>query len=152
MRCPFCNSPDTQVKDSRSSDDDTSIRRRRICGKCGSRFTTFERVELRELFVRKKDGDVVPFDRAKLMQSITVAVKKRNVSEEQVNLIVNGIQRQLETLGEGTISSAIIGETVMERLLTLDKIAYIRYASVYKNFKNPKDFEKFVDNLKKDRK
>ncbi|HAW33975.1 MAG TPA: transcriptional regulator NrdR, partial [Alphaproteobacteria bacterium] len=130
MRCPFCGFEETQVKDSRPSEDNSAIRRRRFCPACGSRFTTFERVQLRELTVIKKDKSRMPFDREKLQRSITVAVRKRPITPEQVELIVNGIQRKLEVSGENEIPSVQIGELVMEALSALDPVAYVRFASV----------------------
>ncbi len=147
MRCPFCNFEDTQVKDSRPSEDNSAIRRRRICPSCGSRFTTFERVQLRELTVIKKNGARSVFDRDKLARSIQIAVRKRNVDPERVERIVSGIQRRLESSGETEIQSVSIGEMVMEALYGLDRVAYIRFASVYKNFREAKDFEAFVGGL-----
>jgi len=147
MRCPFCNFEDTQVKDSRPSEDNSAIRRRRICPSCGSRFTTFERVQLRELTVIKKNGSRSVFDRDKLARSIQIAVRKRNVDPERVERIVSGIQRRLESSGETEIQSVSIGEMVMEALYALDRVAYIRFASVYKNFREAKDFEAFVGGL-----
>lgn len=149
MKCPFCGCDDTQVKDSRNADDNTSIRRRRECPECGSRFTTFERVQLRDLIVLKKNGEKVPFDRDKLAKSIYLSVRKRPVSEERVEKIVSSIQRRLELSGEGEIPSQTIGEYVMEALANLDHIAYIRFASVYKDFREVKDFEDFVDTIDK---
>lgn len=149
MRCPFCSCIDTQVKDSRGADDYSTIRRRRECPECGSRFTTFERVQLRELVIVKKDGSKVPFDREKMARSIYVAVSKRPVDPEHVEKVINSIQRRLETSGETEIPSIVIGEYVMNGLLTLDHIAYIRFASVYKDFREVKDFEEFVDNIEK---
>jgi transcriptional repressor NrdR len=150
MRCPFCNFEDTQVKDSRPSEDNSAIRRRRICPSCGSRFTTFERVQLRELTVIKKNGARSVFDRDKLARSIQIAVRKRNVDPERVERIVSGIQRRLESSGETEIQSVSIGEMVMEALYGLDRVAYIRFASVYKNFREAKDFEAFVGGLNGD--
>ncbi|MEL7491130.1 MAG: transcriptional regulator NrdR [Pseudomonadota bacterium] len=147
MRCPFCGSESTQVKDSRPAEDSTSIRRRRECSACGGRFTTFERVQLRELVVVKNNGRKTPFDRDKLMRSIDIAVRKRSVDPERVEQMASGIIRRLETSGEGEIPSKKIGELVMEGLATLDDVAYVRYASVYKNFREAKDFEQFLDNL-----
>lgn len=147
MRCPFCGSESTQVKDSRPAEDSTSIRRRRECSACGGRFTTFERVQLRELIVVKSNGRKTPFDRDKLMRSIDIAVRKRNVEPDRVEQMASGIVRRLETAGEGEIPSQRIGELVMEGLATLDDVAYVRYASVYKNFREAKDFEQFLDNL-----
>lgn len=149
MKCPFCGCNDTQVKDSREADDNTAIRRRRECPECGSRFTTFERVQLRELVVVKKDGEKTKFDRDKLARSIEIAVRKRPVSAERVEKIVTSIQRRLESSGETEIASRIIGEYVMEALSTLDHIAYIRFASVYRDFREVKDFEEFVDTIDK---
>ncbi len=147
MKCPFCGCDDTQVKDSRNADDNTSIRRRRECPECGSRFTTYERVQLRDLTVVKKNGEKVPFDRDKLARSISLALRKRPVDEERVEKIVNSIQRRLELSGEGEIQSRAIGEYVMETLAHLDHIAYIRFASVYKDFREVKDFEDFVETI-----
>ncbi|MDV7338657.1 transcriptional regulator NrdR [Terasakiella sp. A23] len=147
MRCPFCGDHDTQVKDSRPTEDSVSIRRRRYCPACSSRFTTFERVQLRELTVVKRDGTKKPFDREKLLSSIRISLRKRPVEEEKIERIVSSIQRQLETSGETEIQSAAIGEKVMDVLLDLDKVAYVRFASVYKDFREAKDFEDFVENL-----
>lgn len=149
MRCPFCNSVDTQVKDSRTTEDNTAIRRRRECPDCGSRFTTFERVYLRDLVVVKKNGEKTIFDRDKLAKSIQVAVRKRPVTPERVEKIVTSIQRKLETSGDVEIKSSKIGEYVMDALSKLDNIAYIRFASVYKDFREVKDFEDFVENLER---
>ncbi|MDB5370026.1 MAG: transcriptional repressor NrdR [Roseomonas sp.] len=147
MRCPFCGSEDTQVKDSRPADDGAAIRRRRSCPSCGARFTTFERVTLRELTVLKSDNRRVPFDREKLARSIRVALRKRPVDEDRVERIVNGIQRRLEAEGESEITSRSIGEMVMETLKELDPVAYVRFASVYRNFREAKDFEAFLGAL-----
>ncbi len=147
MKCPFCGCDDTQVKDSRNADDNTAIRRRRECPECGSRFTTYERVQLRDLIVVKRNGEKVPFDRDKLARSISLAVRKRPVDAERVEKVVNSIQRQLEISGESEISSNFIGEKVMEALAMLDHIAYIRFASVYKDFREVKDFEDFVETI-----
>ncbi|MBI10228.1 MAG: transcriptional regulator NrdR [Rhodospirillaceae bacterium] len=144
MRCPFCAHNDTQVKDSRPTEDNSAIRRRRYCPNCGARFTTFERVQLRELTVLKKGGQREPFDRDKLMRSMRIALRKRPVEEDRVDRVVNGIVRRLESSGEIEISVDNIGELVMEALLTLDKVAYIRFASVYRNFRETKDFEDFI--------
>lgn len=149
MKCPFCGCEDTQVKDSRETDDSTAIRRRRECAECGSRFTTFERVQLRDLVVVKKNGDRVMFDRDKLARSIYLAVRKRPVSSERVEKIVTAIQRRLESSGETEIPSTQIGEYVMETLANLDHIAYIRFASVYRDFREVKDFEEFVETIDK---
>ncbi len=147
MRCPFCGHADTQVKDSRPTEDNAAIRRRRFCPDCGSRFTTFERVQLRELTVVKKTGEKMPFDRDKLTRSLNIALRKRQVDEERVERIVNSIQRRLETLGESEIPTKVIGEMVMDHLADLDKVAYVRFASVYRNFREAKDFEDFVGTL-----
>jgi transcriptional repressor NrdR len=147
MRCPFCGHDDTQVKDSRPTDDNAAIRRRRSCPACGSRFTTFERVQLRELVVVKKNGSRIPFDRDKLARSISIAVRKRPVDAEQVEQIVSCIQRRLESSGDAEVSSERIGELVMDSLIDLDKVAYVRFASVYRNFREARDFEEFVGNL-----
>jgi transcriptional repressor NrdR len=149
MRCPFCGSEDTQVKDSRPADDGAAIRRRRSCPSCGARFTTFERVTLRELTVVKSDNRRVPFDRDKLARSIRVALRKRPVDEDRVDRIVNGIQRRLEAEGESEITSRAIGEMVMETLKELDPVAYVRFASVYRNFREAKDFQAFLGALGK---
>lgn len=147
MRCPFCGHDDTQVKDSRPTEDNTAIRRRRSCPGCGARFTTFERVQLRELTVVKKNGQRAPFDRDKLARSVQIAVRKRPVDPERVERVVNSIQRQLESSGESEIQSSVIGEMVMEALHGLDPVAYVRFASVYKNFREAKDFEEFIGTL-----
>ncbi len=147
MRCPFCSYDDTQVKDSRPSEDNAAIRRRRYCPSCGSRFTTFERVQLRELTVVKKNGSRSVFDRDKLARSIQIAVRKRPVDPDRVERIINGIQRRLESSGETEIQSASIGEMVMEALGALDQVAYVRFASVYKDFREAKDFGAFVGKL-----
>ena len=147
MRCPFCGNEDTQVKDSRPTEDNAAIRRRRYCPACGSRFTTFERVQLRELMVVKKNNRRVPFDRDKLMRSVQVALRKRQVDPDRVERMVNGIVRQLESSGESDIPSETIGHLVMEGLRGLDTVAFVRFASVYKNFREAKDFEAFVGEL-----
>ena len=147
MRCPFCGQDDTQVKDSRPTEDNTAIRRRRSCPECGARWTTFERVQLRELTVVKSDGDRAPFDRDKLNRSLRIALRKRPVTEERTERIVNSIQRRLETSGESEIPTKAIGEMVMENLRELDMVAYVRFASVYRNFREAKDFEAFVEDL-----
>ncbi len=147
MRCPFCGHDDTQVKDSRPTDDGSAIRRRRFCGGCGQRFTTIERVQLRELTVLKNDGRRVPFDRDKLGRSIRIALRKRPVQEERIERIVNGIVRQLEATGEADISSKQLGELVMETLKEVDAVAYVRFASVYRDFREAKDFEAFLGSL-----
>ena len=147
MRCPFCGSDDTQVKDSRPTEDNTAIRRRRHCIACESRFTTVERVQLRDLMVVKKSGSRAPFDREKLLRSISIALRKRPIDPERIERIVNGIQRRLESRGETDIQSTIIGEMVMDALAGLDQVAYVRFASVYRNFREAKDFEHFVERL-----
>ena len=147
MKCPFCGCDDTQVKDSRTTDDSTAIRRRRECPEFGSRFTTFERVQLRDLVVVKRNGEKTMFDRDKLARSIQIAVRKRPVNPERVEKIVNSIQRRLESSGEAEIPSAVIGQYAMDALSTLDHIAYIRFASVYKDFREVKDFEDFVETI-----
>jgi transcriptional repressor NrdR len=147
MRCPFCGHEDTQVKDSRPTEDGSAIRRRRFCPSCGSRFTTFERVQLRELTIVKKNGAKEQFEREKILRSLTHAVRKRPVEPDRVERIVSGIQRRLESLGESEIPSTVVGEMVMDALRTLDHVAYIRFASVYKNFREAKDFEDFVGKL-----
>ncbi len=144
MRCPFCGNTDTQVKDSRPSDDQLVIRRRRFCPECVSRFTTYERIQLSDLTVIKKNGDRVPFDRDKLSKSITTATRKRNVDSEKVEKVINGVVRRLEMLGDPEISSKKIGEMVLEALKDLDSVSYIRFASVYKDFKDAEDFKKFI--------
>ena len=150
MRCPNCNSLDTQVKDSRPTEDSSVIRRRRVCVACNFRFTTFERVQLRELTVIKRNGRRVPFDRDKLMRSVQISLRKRQVEPERVEKMVSTIVRELETGGEAEISSEVIGETVMEHLRTLDDVAYVRFASVYRNFREAKDFQELLGELKGD--
>lgn len=147
MHCPFCSNQDTQVKDSRPSEDGSTIRRRRFCPACNSRFTTFERVQLRELTVVKSNGDRRPFDRDKIARSLSIALRKRPVDQELVEQTINRIVQKLESQGENEVTSAQIGELVMEELISLDKVAYIRYASVYRNFREAKDFEDFVEKL-----
>ena len=147
MRCPSCGSLDTQVKDSRPTEDSAAIRRRRVCLTCNFRFTTFERVQLRELVVIKRNGRRVPFDRDKLMRSLSIALRKRPVEPERVEELVSKIVRELESLGESEIASEIIGETVMEHLRKLDDVAYVRFASVYRNFREAKDFETALGEL-----
>jgi transcriptional repressor NrdR len=147
MRCPYCGSDDTQVKDSRPSEDNTSIRRRRVCADCGGRFTTFERIQLRELTVVKKSGRRVPFDRDKLMRSVQVALRKRPVDPDRVERMINGVVRQLESSGESEINAEQIGVYVMEALKGLDDVAYVRFASVYRNFREAKDFSTVLDEL-----
>ena len=147
MKCPYCGAPDTQVKDSRPTDDGTSIRRRRVCSDCGGRFTTFERVQLRDLTVVKRSGRKVAFDRDKLSRSIETALRKRPVSEERVERLVNGLVRQIESLGESEITSEQIGRIVMKGLKALDDVAYVRFASVYRNFNEARDFTAVLDEL-----
>ncbi len=147
MRCPFCGHEDTQVKDSRPTEDNAAIRRRRYCSACGSRFTTFERIQLRELMVVKSSGEKVPFDRDKLLRSLKIALRKRPVEDERIERLVNSIQRRLETLGENEIPTKVVGEMVMDQLKELDPVAYVRFASVYRNFREAKDFEEFVGKL-----
>ena len=153
MRCPFCAHDNSQVKDSRPSEDNTAIRRRRQCEGCGARFTTFERVQLREIMVVKSTADGgpgrrEPFERAKLEQSVSLACRKRNVSQERIDQLVSGIQRQIETLGESEVPSQAIGEMVMEGLRQLDSVAYIRFASVYRDFTEARDFEQFASTVR----
>jgi transcriptional repressor NrdR len=147
MRCPYCSSPDTQVKDSRPAEDNSAIRRRRVCPDCGGRFTTFERVQLRELVVIKKSGRRTPFDREKLMRSLEIALRKRPVEPDRVERMVNGIVRQLESSGESEVESAQIGELVIEGLRALDPVAYVRFASVYRDFREARDFNTLIDEL-----
>ncbi len=147
MRCPFCGETESQVKDSRPTEDMAVIRRRRFCPACGSRFTTFERVQLRELVVVKKDGRRAVFDRDKLARSIEIAVRKRPVDTERVERAISGIVRELETSGEQEIESSIVGELAMDALSALDQVAYVRFASVYRNFREARDFEEFVGQL-----
>ena len=148
MRCPYCGSLDTQVKDSRPTDDSAAIRRRRVCPDCGGRFTTFERVQLRDLIVVKKSGRRVPFEREKLMRSLSVALRKRPVDPERVERMLNGIVRQLESSGEPEVASESIGELVMEGLKTLDGVAYVRFASVYRDFRDVEMWAEEIRRLK----
>jgi len=147
MRCPNCASLDTQVKDSRPTEDSSVIRRRRVCLACNFRFTTFERVQLRELLVIKRNGRRVPFDRDKLLRSVQIALRKRPVEPERIDQVVSKIVRELESQGESEITSETIGEMVMEHLRSLDDVAYVRFASVYRNFREPKDFQQALDEL-----
>jgi len=147
MRCPFCSNEDSQVKDSRHTEDNTAIRRRRICDQCGSRFTTFERIQLRDLVVVKSNGQKEIFDRDKMFRSLSLALRKRNIDQEKIEKIVNAIVRKLENSGDTEIKTVIIGEYIMEALSHLDQVAYVRFASVYKNFREVKDFEDFLGNL-----
>jgi transcriptional repressor NrdR len=148
MRCPFCGHEDSQVKDSRPTDDNAAIRRRRQCEGCGARFTTFERIQLREMTVLKSEGRKEPFEREKLDRSVAIACRKRPIEPMQIDRVVTGIQRQLETLGESEIHSSRIGALVMDALKGLDSVAYIRFASVYKDFAEAKDFEDFAGAVK----
>lgn len=148
MRCPFCGDTNSQVKDSRPAEDHSAIRRRRFCPDCGARFTTFERVQLRELMVLKKNGRRVPFERDKLAHSIHVAVRKRDIEPDRIERMVSAIVRQLESSGEAEIATDHIGETVMRALAGVDTVAYVRFASVYRNFSNASDFETFVQELR----
>lgn len=150
MRCPFCGGLDTQVKDSRPSEDHAAIRRRRVCPDCGQRFTTFERVQLRELSVIKTNGRRVPFDRDKLMRSVQIALRKRPVDSDRIERFVSGIVRRLESMGESEVKSSAIGKLVMEGLRSMDDVAYVRFASVYRNFREAKDFEEFLGALTED--
>jgi transcriptional repressor NrdR len=147
MRCPFCSNDDTQVKDSRPTEDNTAIRRRRFCPACASRFTTFERVQLRELTVLKSGGQRVPFVRDKLERSILIATRKRPVDPDRIDRMINAIVRQLESSGANEIPSHEIGGLVMEALANLDQVAYVRFASVYRNFREAKDFQDFIGQL-----
>lgn len=147
MRCPFCGNADTQVKDSRPTEDSAAIRRRRICPQCGQRFTTFERVQLRELTVLKRNGRRTPFDRDKLLRSVQIALRKRPVDPARIDQMVSGIVRRLESSGDEEINSESIGELVMDGLKQLDDVAYVRFASVYRNFRDPKDFEDVLGEL-----
>ena len=150
MRCPYCTNHDTQVKDSRPTEDGSAIRRRRICSGCGGRFTTFERVQLRELTVLKKSGKRVPLDRDKLTRSVSTAIRKRDLEPDRVEQMISGIVRQLESQSEGDITSDQIGKLVMEGLKQVDEVAYVRFASVYKDFQEAKDFEGFLSELEED--
>lgn len=150
MRCPFCAHEDTIVKDSRTTDDQLSIRRRRYCAACSSRFTTYERIQLRELMVVKKDGVVEPFNRDKLTRSITTAMRKRPIDAEQIERMISSIVRQLETCGEGEIPTTMIGTKVMEALYDLDPVAYVRFASVYMDFQDVKDFVEFIGRMSRE--
>lgn len=144
MRCPFCGHNDTQVKDSRPTEDNSTIRRRRFCPNCGARFTTFERVQLRELTVMKRTGQREPFDRDKLVRSMMIALRKRPVEPDRLEQVVNSIVRRLESMGETEVKVEAVGKLVMEALHSLDQVAYVRFASVYRNFREAKDFEEFI--------
>jgi transcriptional repressor NrdR len=148
VRCPFCAHDDSQVKDSRPTEDNTAIRRRRQCESCGARFTTFERVQLREIVVLKRGEQREPFDRGKLEQSVALACRKRGIAQERLDQLVSGIQRQIETLGESEVPAKAIGEMVMEGLRQLDSVAYIRFASVYRDFSEARDFEAFASSVR----
>ena len=145
MRCPFCGSENTSVKDSRAAEDNTAVRRRRVCEACGARFTTFERVQLREITVIKRDGKRAPFDRERLARSITIALRKRPVDREQIDQMVSGIVRKLESAGEVEVSSNDVGQLAMEALKRVDPVGYVRFASVYKDFRDPNDFAHFIE-------
>lgn len=147
MKCPYCGHPDTQVKDSRPSEDGLAIRRRRFCGQCSSRFTTFERIQLRELTVSKKNGERKIFDRDKIVQSISIACRKRPIGNEQIEQVTSRIVQKLESAGESEIETAYIGELIMDELKKLDSVAYIRFASVYRDFAEAKDFQKIAKQL-----
>ena len=147
MRCPYCSCEETQVKDSRPTEENAAIRRRRVCPDCGGRFTTFERVQLRELTVVKRSGRKVPFDRDKLLKSVEVALRKRPIEPERVDRMVSGIVRQLESSGESEVSSSTIGEFVMEGLRALDPVAYVRFASVYRDFREAADFQEVLGEI-----
>jgi len=147
MRCPFCASTDTQVKDSRPTEDETAIRRRRVCPACEGRFTTFERVQLKELTVLKRSGRRVPFDRTKLARSISMALRKRPVQPDQVETMINGIVRKLESASDGEVTSQEVGELAMEALKGVDGVGYVRFASVYRDFRDARDFEDVLDEL-----
>ena len=147
MRCPFCSHEDSQVKDSRHTEDNTAIRRRRICDQCGPRFTTFERIQLRDLIVIKSNDQKETFDRDKMFRSLSLSLRKRKIEQDKIEKIVSAIARRLENSGEMEIKTSLIGEYIMEALSNLDQVAYVRFASVYKNFREVKDFEDFLDNL-----
>jgi transcriptional repressor NrdR len=148
MRCPYCNSPDSQVKDSRPDNDDGTIRRRRICEKCGAKFTTVERVQLRDLLVRKNDGTVEPFDRAKLKRSIQIACRKRDISDDRIDTITTSLHRQIEAkVADDTVPSEVIGKMVSESLLELDPIAFIRFVSVYRKFSKISEFKNIINEI-----
>lgn len=148
MRCPFCGDKETQVKDSRPAEDSVAIRRRRFCQACGGRFTTFERVQLRELVIVKRNGEKEEFNRDKLARSINISLRKRHISEEKVDQMINGIVRRLESSGESEVESNTIGQTVMDALAAIDAVAYVRFASVYRDFQEATDFEAFVSNIR----
>ena len=145
MRCPFCGHMESQVKDSRPSEDGAAIRRRRLCPECGGRFTTFERVHLRELTIVKRSGRRTPFDREKLARSVALPLRKRQIDSDRVDRLINGIVRQLESMGETELASSVVGEMVMKSLKALDDVAYVRYASVYRDFRHTDDFAQFLN-------
>ena len=147
MKCPFCSFPDSQVKDSRPSEDGFTIKRRRLCSNCEARFTTFERIETRELKVLKRSGEIRPYDSSKVLRSIEVACRKRPVTEEQIEEMVSRINKKLDKYSEGEVESKVIGQIVMDELSKIDQVAYIRYASVYMDFNKASDFSKCIDNL-----
>ena len=149
MRCPFCGNEDTQVKDSRPTEDNTSIRRRRACINCGGRFTTFERIQMRELTVIKRNGQRVLFERDKLVRSMAIALRKRPVEPDRVDRVINGIVRRLESLGEQEVPSSVVGEMIMEALAGLDPVAYVRFASVYREFTDVEQFHQTVEPLRR---
>jgi transcriptional repressor NrdR len=150
MKCPFCASDDTQVKDSRPTEENSAIRRRRACNNCGARFTTFERIQLRELTVVKQNGRREPLDRDKLSRSMKISLRKRPIDDERIEMVINGIVRRLESSGESEIKSETVGQMVMEALANLDQVAFVRFASVYRNFREARDFEDFVGSLSAD--
>ena len=147
MRCPYCSNKETQVRDSRPSEDNSTIRRRRVCPGCGGRFTTFERIQLRELYVLKRTGQKVVFDRDKLMRSVQIATRKRPVEVDKLEQMVSGIVRQLENRGDTFVSTELIGKLIMEGLRQLDDVSYVRFASVYRDFREAKDFEEFLEEI-----
>ena len=147
MRCPYCSNKETQVRDSRPSEDNSTIRRRRVCPGCGGRFTTFERIQLRELYVLKRTGQKVVFDRDKLMRSVQIATRKRPVEVDKLEQMVSGIVRQLENRGDTFVPTELIGKLIMEGLQQLDDVSYVRFASVYKDFREAKDFEEFLEEI-----
>ena len=147
MRCPYCSNKETQVRDSRPSEDNSTIRRRRVCPGCGGRFTTFERIQLRELYVLKRTGQKVIFDRDKLMRSVQIATRKRPVEVDKLEQMVSGIVRQLENRGDSFVPTELIGKLIMEGLQQLDDVSYVRFASVYKDFREAKDFEEFLEEI-----
>jgi transcriptional repressor NrdR len=151
MKCPFCGEENTIVKDSRPTEDGISIRRRRQCPKCDSRFTTFERIQMRELIVIKKNGEKRPFDREKMLRSIETAVRKRSISDEEIEILVNNLVKKLESLGENEIKTSKIGKIIMDELSQLDQVAYVRFASVYKDFNDSKDFLEFIGKIKNEK-